>query len=255
MFDALPDGARVLIVGASRGIGLEFARQLLASGKIAALFAASRRPDAASGLARLAERHPELQPLELDVTDEDAIAAAAARLADQTDRLHLLINCAGLLHDGPQLQPEKRLAQVSQAAVVRSFLVNACGPLLLAKHCQRLFRHGERAVLANLSARVGSIEDNHLGGWYAYRGAKAAQNMFTRNLAIEFGRSHKSTIVVALHPGTTDTALSRPFQGNVPAEKLFSPQRSVRQLLAVIDRLTPDDSGRFFAWDGQAIDW
>jgi len=110
-------------------------------------------------------------------------------------------------------------------------------------------------VFANISARVGSIGDNRLGGWYAYRGAKAAQNMFTKTLAIEWARSRRNVICVALHPGTTDTDLSRPFQANVPAGKLFTPERTVRQLLEIIDRLTPADTGRFLAWDGGGIPW
>ena len=113
----------------------------------------------------------------------------------------------------------------------------------------------ERAVFASISARVGSIGDNRLGGWYAYRGSKAAQNMFTKTLAIEWARSRRNVICVALHPGTTDTDLSRPFQANVPPQKLFSTERTVAQLLAVIDRLTPADSGRFLAWDGTEIAW
>jgi NAD(P)-dependent dehydrogenase (short-subunit alcohol dehydrogenase family) len=110
-------------------------------------------------------------------------------------------------------------------------------------------------VFASISARVGSIGDNRLGGWYAYRGAKAAQNMFTRTLAIEWARTRRNVICVALHPGTTDTELSRPFQANVPPEKLFAPGRTVHQLLEVIDRLTPADSGSFLAWDGSPIPW
>jgi NAD(P)-dependent dehydrogenase (short-subunit alcohol dehydrogenase family) len=173
-----------------------------------------------------------------------------------TDRLHLVVNCAGILHGGPQaLAPEKRLADVRADALATSFAVNAFGPLLVAKHFEQLLSHRDRAVFASISARVGSIGDNRLGGWYAYRGAKAAQNMFTRTLAIEWARSRRNVACVALHPGTTDTDLSRPFQANVPPAKLFSTERTVRQLLAVIDRLTPADSGRFLAWDGSEIPW
>jgi NAD(P)-dependent dehydrogenase (short-subunit alcohol dehydrogenase family) len=127
--------------------------------------------------------------------------------------------------------------------------------LLVAKHFEPLLAHRERAVFASISARVGSIGDNRLGGWYAYRGSKAAQNMFTKTLAIEWARSRRNVICIALHPGTTDTELSRPFQANVPPQKLFSVERTVTQLLAVIDRLTPADSGRFLAWDGTEIAW
>jgi NAD(P)-dependent dehydrogenase (short-subunit alcohol dehydrogenase family) len=125
----------------------------------------------------------------------------------------------------------------------------------VARHFERLLAHRDRAVFASLSARVGSIGDNRLGGWYAYRGAKAAQNMFTRTLAIEWARSRRNVVCVALHPGTTDTDLSRPFQANVPAEQLFPVGRTVHQLLDVIDRLSPAHSGRFLAWDGSEIPW
>ncbi len=120
---------------------------------------------------------------------------------------------------------------------------------------RRRAAHRERAVFASISARVGSIGDNRLGGWYAYRGAKAAQNMFTKTLSVEWARSRRNVTCVALHPGTTDTELSRPFQANVPPEKLFPPERTVRQLLGVIDGLVTGDTGRFLAWDGSEIPW
>ena len=153
------------------------------------------------------------------------------------------------------MQPEKRLADVSPVSLQRSFAVNAVGPLLVAKHFQGLLDREARAVFASLSARVGSIGDNRLGGWYAYRSAKAAQNMVTRNLSIELRRRARGVICVALHPGTVDTGLSRPFQSNVPEERLFSPERAAQQLLAVIDGLRPEDNGGFVAWDGQPIPW
>ena len=165
-----------------------------------------------------------------------------------------MINVAGLLHDG-ELGPEKKLDHVRPEHLARVFAVNAFGPLLVSKHFAPLLTHGERAVLANLSARVGSIGDNRLGGWYAYRASKAAQNMFTRNVAIELGRRSKQLVVLALHPGTVATDLSAPFSRRVPAGKLFDVERGARQLLAVIDGASPDDTGRFFAWDGQQIEW
>jgi NAD(P)-dependent dehydrogenase (short-subunit alcohol dehydrogenase family) len=125
----------------------------------------------------------------------------------------------------------------------------------MAKHFEGLLNRTGKAVFASISARVGSIGDNRLGGWYAYRGSKAALNMFTRTLAIEWARSRKNLICVSLHPGTTDTDLSRPYQANVPPGKLFSPERTVNQLLAVLDSVTVDHSGRFLAWDGSEIPW
>jgi NAD(P)-dependent dehydrogenase (short-subunit alcohol dehydrogenase family) len=244
------------VQGASRGIGLEFVRQLLAEPQFGRVFAACRAPDQTARLATLAAGDRRLHLITLDASDEDSIASAADTVAGVTDRLHLVVNCAGLLHRRSQaLAPEKRLADVRANALAASFAVNAFGPLLVAKHFERLLAHRERAVFASISARVGSIGDNRLGGWYAYRGAKAAQNMFTKTLAIEWARARRNVACVALHPGTTDTDLSRPFQANVPPGRLFNTERTVQQLLAVIDRLTPADTGRFLAWDGSEIPW
>ena len=251
---SFPSAARVLVQGASRGIGREFVRQLLACDNVAELYATCRDPASAHDLGELAESDARLRPLALDVTDEASIAHAAATVAAGGPRLHLLVNCAGLLHDG-DLQPEKRLADVTPDALRRSFEVNASGPLLVAKHFQPLFRHRERAVFASLSARVGSIGDNRLGGWYAYRGAKAAQNMFTRTVAIEFARTARSTVVLALHPGTTDTGLSKPFQANVDPDWLFPPAYTVHALLKVIDAAGPEAHGALLAFDGERLPW
>lgn len=246
---------RVLVQGASRGIGLALVRTLLARREVERVFATCRRPGAAKDLQILADSHRDrLRLLSLDVRDEATVSATAGRVSAETDRLHLLVNCAGVLH-GDGLAPEKKLSQVDPERLRHAFEVNAFGPLLVAKHFHPLLRHDERAVLANLSARVGSVGDNRLGGWYAYRASKAAQNMFTRNLAIELGRRAPHLVVVALHPGTVDTDLSRPFQSGVKPEKLFPAERAARQLLAVIDGLSPADSGAFFAWDGQPIPW
>jgi NAD(P)-dependent dehydrogenase (short-subunit alcohol dehydrogenase family) len=160
-----------------------------------------------------------------------------------------------VLHDGPEIRPEKKLEDAHPERLRPVVEVNASGPLLVAKHFLDLLRHDERAVLANVSARVGSVGDNRLGGWYVYRASKAAQNMFTRNLAIELGRRAPNVICLALHPWTVDTDLSRPFQRNVPAERLFDANRAADQLLGVIDSCTRDDSGHFLAWDGQPIPW
>ena len=246
-----------LVQGASRGLGLAFARALLDRVDVDRVVATCRDPEASQGLARLrSERGDGLVAVPLDVCDETTIAAAAARIAKECGpRLHLLINCAGVLHDGLEIRPEKKVEDVDPERLRAVFEVNAFGPLLVAKHFIGLLRHDEQAVLANVSARVGSIGDNRLGGWYAYRSSKAAQNMFTRNLAIELSRRAPNVICLALHPGTVDTDLSRPFQRNVPAERLFDAKRAAEQLLGVIDSCNRDDSGRFLAWDGQRIPW
>lgn len=257
MFDSFVPHGNVLIQGASRGIGLEFVRQCLAEPRVARVVATCRDPQAARELDELsAAAADRLRVVALDVTDEPSIAAAAAAVRGRIGRLHVLVNCGGVLHDVDRgLAPEKRLADVKPAALAYSFAVNATGPLLVARHFEALFAHPERAVFANISAKVGSIGDNRLGGWYAYRAAKAAQNMLTRTLAVEWARSHRNVICAALHPGTTDTGLSRPFQASVPAGKLFPVHRTVTQLLGVIDRLRSEDSGQFLGWDGERIPW
>lgn len=244
-----------LVVGASQGIGLAFVRQLAAGDQARRIWALCRDPRHAAELGALAGSEDRVRVLKADVTDEGSLNAAARAVTLEGEPLDLVINCAGLLHrvDGPQ--PERRLAEVRADWLMESFAVNAAGPLLLAKHCEALLPRRERAVFASLSARVGSISDNRLGGWYAYRGAKAAQNMLMRTLSIELARRARGAICVALHPGTTDTALSRPFQGGVPPEKLFSPERAADQLLRVIDGLETRDTGGFFAWNGERIPW
>lgn len=245
----------VLVQGASRGIGLALVEALLASVPALPIVATCRRPAAATVLTALAAEHgAKLCVLPLDVTDEASIMRAAQVLQAEGRRLSLLVNCAGFLHEAGFV-PERRLAEVEAEHLQRAFAVNAIGPLLVAKHCAPLFDREARAVLANLSARVGSIGDNQLGGWYAYRASKAALNMLTRNLSIELRRRYRGLICVALHPGTVATGLSAPFNARLPAARLFSPARAARQLLEVIARLEDADNGQFFAWDGSHIAW
>ena len=244
-----------LVAGASRGIGLAFVRHLAAGGRVRRIWAGCRNPATATALAELAAANDLVRVVALDITDEHSLAEAALAVAAEQEPLDLVINCAGLLHRSAGPQPERRLADVQLDWLLESFAVNGAGPLLLAKHFEHLLPRRERAVFASLSARVGSIGDNRLGGWYAYRAAKAAQNMFIRTLAIELARRARGVICVALHPGTTDTDLSQPFQANVPAGKLFSTERAVVQLLQVIDGLGANDSGGFFAWNGAKIPW
>lgn len=252
----LPETAAVLVQGASSGIGLAFTRRLLEDVPDARVFATSRDPSSAEELMSLAIKYRErLHCLAMDVTDEASIEAAAQRVGDTVKRLDLLINCAGVLHDLDGLAPEKRLEDVTPRNLERSFRVNAFGPLLVAKHFLRLLNHDRRAVFASISARIGSIEDNRLGGWYAYRASKAAQNQFTRTLAIECGRRAKNLIVIAFHPGTTDTRLSKPFQANVPPEQLASADETTRSLCETIASLGPEDSGEFRNWRGEPLPW
>ncbi|MEH2405173.1 SDR family NAD(P)-dependent oxidoreductase [Nostoc sp.] len=244
-----------LIVGANRGIGLGFVKKLLEDDRIAKVYTTYRQPESASDLRTLAGEHSQrLICLEMDITDELQIVEAVQKIHTQVDKLHLVINCVGLLHKD-NLQPEKSLRQINSENLLRYFQINSVGAVLLAKHLLPLFRHGERSVLATISAKLGSIGDNQLGGWYGYRASKAALNMLMRTAAIEYKRSCPKALIVTLHPGTTDTRLSRPFQRNVPAKQLFSVERTVTQLLAVIEQLQEGDSGQFFSWNGSRLPW
>ena len=191
-----------------------------------------------------------VQSLRIDIGDEASIARAADVCRDIS--FDQIIVASGILHSD-EFMPERRIKQLNRQQFEQNFLINTIGPALVAKHFTPLMPRDRRAVFAVLSARVGSIDDNRLGGWYAYRCSKAATNMLIKNLSIEIGRSHKQAIIAGLHPGTVDSNLSKPFQKNVPDGKLFTPEYSAQQLLNVIEQLTPDDSGNLFAWDGQKI--
>ena len=221
-----------LVIGASGGIGRALAEAIEARGvRVDRL---SRATDPAIGL-----------------TDEASIARAAERLAARAPYT-LIIVATGLLH-GPSGGPEKSWRQLDAAQLAHSFAVNAIGPALVARHFLPLLAPKERAVIAFLSARVGSISDNRLGGWYGYRASKAALNQLVRTLAIELARSRPATICVAIHPGTVDTPLSAPFQRGVPDGQLFTPATSAAHLLRVIDGLSPQDSGGLLDWAGETI--
>lgn len=188
---------------------------------------------------------------ELDVTDENSIAGCAQALAGG-DPIDLVLIASGILAP-PGCAPEKALRDVDPAAAAHVFAVNTIGPLLVAKHFVPLLPRAGRSAFAVLGARVGSIADNRLGGWYSYRASKAALAMIVRTLAVELARSRPEAICAALHPGTVATDLSAPFQRGVAADRLFAPERSAAHLLDVLDRLTTADSGGHFAWDGSRI--
>lgn len=234
-----------VVFGASGGIGRALAQALAETGRYDAVYAGSRRGQGGDG--------PGLIPFAFDLEDEDSIRAAIAALPP---RLELVILATGLLHNATYgIMPEKSYRALDGAAMARVMAINAIGPALIAKHAlPRLPRDG-RGVLAALSARVGSIGDNRLGGWHAYRASKAALNMLIANFAIEMRRTHPHSIIAALHPGTVDSGLSAPFQSGVAREKLFTPETSAAHLLRVIEGLGPEDSGGLFGWDGARIPW
>jgi len=252
----LDDSANVLVVGASGGIGAALVERLLAGTSARRVWAATRTPDHPRLQALRATHGERCAPLAVDILDEHSIATMAATLRSDEPRLHLLINAFGLLHDeAREIWPEKRVESISVDGMLANYRINTLAPALIARECLGLLNHSQRAVFASLSARVGSIGDNRLGGWYAYRTSKAAQNMLTRDLSIECARRARRVICLALHPGTTGTGLSEPFQARVPEGKLFSPDFAAGKLLERIDAATPADSGGFFAWDGAPIPW
>ena len=245
----------ILIQGGARGLGLALVQQLLED-DATRITATTRRPANADALTSLQSEVGEerLAIVALDITDEASIREAREAVGARHDRLDLLINCAGLLHDEANDQwPEKRLADIQPEHFAASFAVNATGPALMIKHFADLMTHGERAVLASISARVGSISDNGYGGWYGYRASQAAQNQLTRTASIELARKSKRLICVGLHPGTVDTDLSAPFQKRVPDKQLQTPIQAAKHLLGVIAQLTPDDTGQLFDWAGKKI--
>ena len=223
-----------VVIGASGGIGAALVEALEEEGTFARVHGFARSFDGAD---------------RIDLADEASIAAAAARVAG--DAPSLVVVATGLLHEGER-GPEKTLRDLDPAWLARQFAVNAIGPALVAKHFLPVMpAKGGRSVFAVLSARVGSIADNRLGGWYGYRASKAALNQLVRTLAVEDRRRNDRGLVVGLHPGTVDTALSRPFQAS--GRDLFKPGRAAVQLLDVIDELKPADSGRLFDWEGKEI--
>jgi NAD(P)-dependent dehydrogenase (short-subunit alcohol dehydrogenase family) len=247
--------ANVFIVGASQGIGLGFVKKLLQDSRITKIYATYRSVDSAEKLLLIENQYPDkLTCLSMDITQEMQIANCCQIIQNQVQKLHLVVNCVGFLHDSTQ-QPEKSLKHLNIDNLTRYFQVNSIGGALLAKHLVPLFKHQDQSIFASISAKVGSIGDNYLGGWYGYRASKAALNMLMRNVSIEYGRVCPRNIVVTLHPGTTDTNLSRPFQRNVTPEKLFSVEKTVSQLLEVIEGLQAEDSGEFFSWDGTKLPW
>ncbi|WP_260483416.1 SDR family NAD(P)-dependent oxidoreductase [Sphingomicrobium flavum] len=222
--------ANSLVIGAGGGIGRAIADRLEAGGgKVARL---SRSSDPA-----------------IDYLRPDSINAAATAFAGSAP-FDLIFIATGTLH-GEDFGPEKSLKMLEADQLDHYFRINATGPALVARHFLPLL--AKDGTFAALSARVGSIGDNRLGGWYGYRASKAALNQLIRTLAIEVARKHKAQRIVALHPGTVDTDLSAPFQGNVPEGKLFTPDHSAQRLLTVLETLTPEQSGRHFDWAGEEV--
>lgn len=228
MLDSFPQTLNAAIIGASGGIGSAFIEHL--GPRCTNLFTFSRSDGS------------------IDITDESSVKAAADSI---TAPLHLVIVASGLLsHDS--LKPEKALRDLSMDAMQEVFTINAFGPALVMKHFIPKLAREEKAVFAALSAKVGSISDNALGGWHAYRASKAALNMLIKNAAIETARKYKQASVIGLHPGTVQTTLSNPFSSNV-SHDIFTPKDATARMLDVMNNATPDMSGGLYAYDGKEI--
>lgn len=253
-----------LVQGASRGLGLQYVQQLL-SRQGQKVIATCRDPASCISLQQLQSDHKDtLDLVKLDVTCEGSIQDAFDEVTSKHDHLTLLINAAGILHIPGELSPETALSRLDSSCLHKVFQVNAFGPILVSKAFMPLLAKGAKdgntprekpSVIANMSARVGSITDNRLGGWYSYRASKTALNQLTKTMAIECTRRKMNVSCIMLHPGTVDTDLSAPFQKNVVPEKLFTKERAVKQLLEIIDGTTTESNGKFFAWDKQEIPW
>ena len=235
---------RALVLGASGAIGDALVRLLIQDPSVSAVFAASR-----SGTNFT---DPKVTNLLVDSADEESLAQAA-EVCRQNGPLDLIINAIGLLHDGDALKPEKALRDLKGDNLARLFWVNAITPALMLKHFSPLMAKERRAIFATLSARVGSISDNKTGGWYGYRASKAALNQLIKTAAIELAVRRPNLICVGLHPGTVRSAMSEPFLAHYTKNEIFTPEGAAKALLDVLTTLTPSQSGRFFAWDGQEI--
>nr|WP_281373865.1 SDR family NAD(P)-dependent oxidoreductase [Parvularcula dongshanensis] len=236
------EGARAAVFGASGGIGEAFVRALVQDDSVAEVHAFSRRPIPSVG---------KVTGLVCDPLNEDDLAGAAGGLR-AGGPLDLVICAVGTLH-GDGYAPEKAFGQLTPGAFEEVMRINALAPALVAKHTWPLLTEKRPSRLALLSARVGSIADNRLGGWHSYRASKAALNMLIRGLSIEVARKNENAVVVGLHPGTVDTPLSQPFQRGVPEGKLFTPDYAAGAMLDVLAALGPEASGGVFDYAGESV--
>ena len=237
------EAINAVVVGASGGIGRSITSQLAGMENIHRICALSRTP---------IESTNKVTNHFIDLEEERSIEFAARFAKRVFGDIQLVIVASGLLHD-KAMKPEKALRQIDKDNFARSMAVNAIGPALIIKHFAPLMPYSCKTVVAVVSARVGSISDNFLGGWYAYRASKAAVNQIVRTTSIEIARKNHEAVVIALHPGTTDTDLSKPFQGGVAKSRLFSPDQSAECMLRIIDDVSAADSGKLLSWDGSEL--
>lgn len=234
----------MVVFGAAGGLGLALTKRLASIYPEQQIIAISRQP--------IEQRVAGVQYVSLGEYSEQSLSQWAEEFNRTTLQLDGVVSTIGMLHND-EIFPEKQLADINTEHLRQLFYVNAVLPMVVLKTCAPLFQRKHAGFFVQLSAKVGSIEDNYLGGWYSYRATKAALNMLLKTAAIELNRSHKQLTIAAIHPGTTDTPLSKPFQQRVPEGKLYSPELSAERIVNVINGLTPQDSGRLFHWDGTQL--
>lgn len=245
---------RIVIAGISGAIGGALAEALLARDEGCTVTGLCRDPAA---VAEPLRRDDRVTLLAWDAEDEQspkAVASALERTTPASEGIDTLIYASGLLHDSTMF-PEKRLEELQAKSLARAFAVNATGLALLVQELLPWFRHREFKRIVAISAKVGSIEDNQLGGWYAYRSSKAALNMLVRTLSVELPRRCKPIACFSLHPGTTDSALSDPFRQSLAQLQVHSPAETAGNLLSVIETVTQKENGQFLSWDGSSLPW
>jgi len=245
----IESGKTHLVIGASGGIATSVIRRLLDNCVVDRVVCISRE----SGSAFLASHKNRVEWIQSDYS-EHSMATVSNRMQQKALRFDRVFICNGILHDA-EIFPEKQLQDVNESALLRLFTVNAIQPVLWLKHLTRLLPKDKQCIVTVLSARVGSIADNQLGGWYGYRASKAALNMLLKTAAIESRRFAKNIKFLSFHPGTTDTPLSAPFQKGVPAAKLFSPEFVAEKLLNLIENLPDEPALNFLDWDGKPVAW
>ena len=234
----------VAVIGSSGAIGNAVSKILLEDASIESVYNFSRSTSADSS--------EKSKNIYIDIESEESIKDAVKKIPDDI-KFDLIFVATGILHNDNDVYPEKSIRDISADKLKKVLMINTVGPTLIGKYFIPFLNKHNKNVFAFLSARVGSISENKLGGWYSYRASKTALNQIVKNFSIEIKRSNPNSIFTVLQPGTVKSNLSKPFEKNVQPEQLFSPDYSAQRLLDVIDGLTLDDSGKFFAWNAEEI--
>ena len=234
----------VAIIGSSGAIGNAVAEILLDDDGVEAIYRFSRNDSN--------ENSDRVKNLYIDIEDEESIKDCIKNLSKDI-KFDLVFVATGILHNDNDIFPEKSIRDISKSKLEKVLLVNTIGPALVGKYFIPYLRKDSKSIFAFLSARVGSISDNKLGGWYSYRASKTALNQIIKNFSIEVRRSNPNAIFIGLQPGTVKSFLSKPFEKNVRPENLFTPEYSATKMLEVIDNLSLEDTGKVYAWDGEEI--